>query len=157
MSTPTNWRPNPVIPAFQRTPPAGHHDALAYRPACPQLKAQVVGDEVQWFVTLPSGENYILATTPTGQSTVQAYAGLDASGICKTGGVDVPIVSPTDAIAIVSTRQEVTPFMMQPQSSNGSTLWVAAVVVGAIGYVLYGKCKDRLPTIKFISGGDDGT
>lgn len=146
-----------IIPAYQRTPPAGHHNALAYRPACRQLGAQVVEGQVEWFVTLPSGQQYALGRTPIGPSTAQAHAALDAAGLCKTNGLIVPTLSPADAIAVVSARLEVTPVMMAAQpASNGSTLMVVAVGLGAIGYFFYRKYQHHIPKVQFLPGGDDG-
>ena len=84
------------IPAFQSMPPATHDHAIAYRPACEQLIPQQVNGMTQWGVTLSSGEFYVLGTLAP-MPLPQAYASLDAQGLCKNGGDIVPIVKPHQA------------------------------------------------------------
>ncbi|MGB0560188.1 MAG: hypothetical protein ACPGVO_00075 [Spirulinaceae cyanobacterium] len=126
------------IPEYQRTPPAGHHDALAYRPACSQLKRRLVNDQTEWFVTLPDGSDYTLATIPP-MPQAQSHASLDAAGYCKTGGEDVPIIAPEDAIATIGHRLELTPVMAQTPALP----WLTIAGVIAIPTLIYGLYRAR--------------
>lgn len=80
-----------TIPGPQAQPPAGHDD-IAFRPACTQLVAVYQANGLNAFtVPLPDGTIRTLAELPQ-MSPGQAHAWLDSSGLCKVGGIDVPIL-----------------------------------------------------------------
>ena len=79
------------VPTAQAMPPAGHED-IAFRPACTQL--QEIGQAnglTAWAISLPDGGRRVLAEYEP-MATSLAYSYLDASGLCKVAGADVPIV-----------------------------------------------------------------
>jgi len=122
------------VPSFQSMPPAGHHDAIAYRPACSQLVPSLNADGLtDWTVTLPDGSNYILATiAPMPES--QSHAALDASGLCKVGGDDVPIVAPGHLLTLTQrpTVTNITPPAAPPYGAIGLGLGAVVLVVIAV-------------------------
>jgi hypothetical protein len=121
-----------IVPPFQSMPPAGHHEALAYRPACSQLVPSLNADGLtDWTVTLPDGTQYTLATiAPMPES--QSHAALDASGLCKVGGADVPIVAPGHLLTLTQ-RPTVTNIPKPAAPPYGAlALVLGAVVLGAI-------------------------
>jgi len=120
------------IPPFQSMPPAGHHDALAYRPACSQLVPSLNADGLtDWAVTMPDGGQYTLATIAPMPET-QSHAALDASGLCKVGGADVPIVRPGHLLTLTQ-RPTVTNVPKPAAVPYGVIgLVLGAVVLGAI-------------------------
>ncbi|MDA0269059.1 MAG: hypothetical protein O3A14_19390 [Cyanobacteria bacterium] len=80
-----------AIPGPQAQPPAGHDD-IAFRPACTQLVSVYQANGLNAFtVPLPDGTIRTLAELPQ-MSPGQAHAWLDSSGLCKVGGIDVPIL-----------------------------------------------------------------
>jgi hypothetical protein len=100
------------------------------------------------FVVMPDGSQYVLATTPP---MAAASVWLDASGICKTGGVTVPILSP-DAAAVAQTgRLTLTPQYLQPQNFPLPWVLVAVAVVGMGAIAL----RPKLETLKLLAGGND--
>ncbi len=121
---------NAAIPEQQLTPPAGHHDTLAYRPDCGQVQSSRDASGVTWFVTMPDGSPYIIASGLPAMSALQAHLFLDAAGLCKLNGVEVPIVSPSQAPAQL-TRATVTPTL--PATSSGLSPLAIALTVAAIG------------------------
>ena len=79
-----------TIPSQQTLSPATHDD-IAFRPACSQLVPIQQGEWVFWTVTLSDGEQRTLQTFPP-MTTEDAYLYLDAHGLCKLGGVEVPLL-----------------------------------------------------------------
>jgi len=141
------------IPEHQQIGPAGHHKAIAFRPACLQLQAQLNPDGMaEYFITMPTGEKYILATI---EPTPTALVWLDAAGICKTGGDIVPILSPTAAASVQSGRLTLTPSYIPQSTGFPVVLWllvaVISLVLGAIALR-----PQSIPSIQgFLGGGDD--
>jgi|GEM_PF-1234559 len=79
-----------TIPSQQTLSPAGHED-IAFRPACTQLVPIQRGNTVFWTVTLSDGNQRVLQHFPP-LSQKEAFFELDAYGLCKIGGVEVPLV-----------------------------------------------------------------
>lgn len=133
-------------------PPAGHEEAIAYRPACHQLTPSAQDGLTHWQVSLTDGRPYTLATMPS-QPLPDAYAAMDASGLCKVGGADVPIMTPEDAIASQPSRLTVTPVMVQPSSNLPSILLMVGLVVLVIGgwFISQQQRRDRAD---WIEGGE---
>jgi len=97
-----------TIPSQQTLSPATHDD-IAFRPACSQLVPIQREQWVFWTITLSDGEQRTLQTFPP-LPTDEAYLYLDAHGLCKLGGVDVPLVYadqvPKRAVATVTTSPD---------------------------------------------------
>lgn len=140
-----------TIPEHQQIGPAGHYHALAYRPACHQLHSQLNPQGLtDWFVTMPDGSQYILATIPP--TTPNPLIWLDAAGICKTAGEIVPILSPTAAASVQSGRLTLTPQYIQAEAFP---FWALAVVVIALGMGAIALRRQSMPTIQGLLGGSD--
>jgi hypothetical protein len=80
-----------TIPGPQAQPPAGHPD-IAFRPACGQVGAVLQANGlVAHTIPLPDGGIRILREMPPmdGGKVVRE---LDTAGLCKVGGIDVPII-----------------------------------------------------------------
>lgn len=97
-----------TIPSQQTLPPATAKD-IAFRPACNQLIPIRSGNRVFWTVTMSDGDRRELAAyKPMG--TQEAHFWLDAEGVCKIGGVEVPLVYvdqvPQRQVAQVTTTPE---------------------------------------------------
>lgn len=150
-----------TIPSQQTLSPATHDD-IAFRPACSQLVPIQREQTVFWTITLSDGAQRTLYTFPP-IATEDAYLYLDTYGLCKLGGVDVPLVYtsqvPQRAIATVTTTptmgrdiseagqavQTVTP--QQPESES-MPLWLVAaggvVLIGcAVGFVALVRSGDN--------------
>lgn len=138
-----------VIPSQQTLSPAGHDD-IAFRPACDQLVPIQREHQVFWTITLSDGEQRVLQAFPP-LSQRDAFYELDAYGICKIGGFQVPLVytsqvpqrqvaqfsvSPTegDLSQAGQTIQTVTP--QQSSSSPWLTVVLGAVVLLILTVVL---------------------
>lgn len=97
-----------TIPSQQTLSPAGHDD-IAFRPACDQLVPIQRGHQVFWTITLSDGQQRVLQHFPP-LPQLDAYKELDAYGICKLGGADVPLVYtsqvPQRQVATVTTTPE---------------------------------------------------
>ena len=79
-----------IIPSQQTLSPATDKD-IAFRPACSQLVPIEVEGRVFWTVTMSDGQRRELAVyAPMPEQ--EAHFWLDADGVCKIGGVDVPLV-----------------------------------------------------------------
>jgi len=138
------------IPEHQQIGPAGHHHALAYRPACHQLKSQLNPQgQTDWFVTMPDGGKYILSTIPP--TTPNPLLWLDSSGICKTAGEIVPILSPEAAASVASGRLTLTPQYLQPQGFPLAWVLVGVAVLGMGAIAL----RPKLETLKLLAGEND--
>lgn len=116
-----------TIPSQQTLSPAGHDD-IAFRPSCDQLIPIQQGDKVFWTITLSDGQQRVLQHFPP-LSQQEAYWELDAYGICKIGGVNVPLVYtaqvPQRQVATVTTTPELSTAgqgvgTITPQSESGS-------------------------------------
>lgn len=130
--------------------PAGHETVFAYRFACSQLQSQVnAAGKVEWFVIQADGSKYILATT---EPQANALVWLDAAGICKTGGVEVPVISPEAAALVQSGRLTLTPVYLPPQTFP--VAWVL-VAVAALGMGAIALRRQPMPTIQGLLGGND--
>lgn len=82
---------NSSIPASQALPPAGFNE-IAFRPACDQLAPVLQADgTTAWTLAMPDGQIKTMAQYPP-METPMAWAWLDADGLCKIGGDQVPIV-----------------------------------------------------------------
>jgi hypothetical protein len=80
-----------TIPGPQAQPPAGHDD-IAFRPACSQvgLVLQANG-KVAHTIPLPDGTLRTLVEMPP-MTAADAAREMDAMGLCKVGGIDVPVI-----------------------------------------------------------------
>lgn len=79
-----------TIPSQQTLSPATAED-IAFRPACSQLVPMQMDNTVFWTVTMSDGERRELtAYAPMPEQS--AHFWLDAEGICKINGVEVPLV-----------------------------------------------------------------
>lgn len=146
------------VPTAQSMPPAGHDD-IAFRPACSQLQEIGLANGLTaWAISLPDGDTRVLAEYDP-MSRTSAHAFLDASGLCKVGGEQVPIVwasqLPQRATAAPATATVV------PQSegiSPESSPWWhlsppmivgVAVLLGAAAYAACRLWGWRLPMPDF--------
>ena len=97
-----------TIPSQQTLSPAGHDD-IAFRPACTQLVPIQRENTIFWTITLSDGQQRVLQHFPPLPQQAAFYE-LDAYGICKIGGADVPLVytsqAPQRAVATVTTTPE---------------------------------------------------
>jgi len=97
-----------TIPSQQTLSPAGHDD-IAFRPACTQLVPIQRENTIFWTITLSDGQQRVLQHFPP-LPQLDAYKELDAYGICKLGGADVPLVYtaqvPQRQVAQVTTTPE---------------------------------------------------
>ena len=139
------------IPPYQNLSPAGH-DGIAYRPGCDQLINQLVGDRVQWGVQLPDGEFYILGTRPP-EPIKQAHAALDAQGLCKVNGAEVPIVSPHQSVA--STRQQVENIPHDGTNQKIYSLVLLAIIaIAIVAVVIIASTRTDKDLQAFLKGDD---
>ncbi len=97
-----------TIPSQQTLAPASAPN-IAFRPACSQLVPIERAGQVLWTVTMSDGARIELATyEPMPEQA--AYVWLDAEGICKINGVEVPLVYvdqvPQRQVAQVTTTPE---------------------------------------------------
>ena len=131
------------IPGPQAQPPAGHDD-IAFRPGCHQVGAMMQGNGlVAHTINLPDGSLRILVEMPP-MSGADAVREMDAMGLCKVGGIDVPIIFTTQlpqqsiarVTASVSTAApEVTGAEEIPGGLPLVPLAIGAVLVIGVGLV----------------------
>ena len=99
-----------TIPSQQTLPPATAKH-IAFRPACSQLVPIQQGNRIFWTGTMADNDRIELAAY-TPMSVQAAHFWLDAEGICKIGGVDVPLVYadqvPQRQVAQVTTTPQLT-------------------------------------------------
>ncbi|MEO0374701.1 MAG: hypothetical protein AAF329_08770 [Cyanobacteria bacterium P01_A01_bin.17] len=97
-----------TIPSQQTLSPATAKN-IAFRPACTQLVPIEQGNRIFWTVTMADNKRIELAAY-TPMSVQEAHFWLDAEGICKIGGVEVPLVYvdqvPQRQVAQVTTTPE---------------------------------------------------
>jgi hypothetical protein len=97
-----------VIPSQQTLSPATAKD-IAFRPACSQLVPIEIEGRIFWTVTMSDGDLVELAAYAP-MPTQEAHFWLDAEGICKINGVEVPLVYidqvPQRQVAQVTTTPE---------------------------------------------------
>ncbi|MEO1299122.1 MAG: hypothetical protein AAFW75_25765 [Cyanobacteria bacterium J06636_16] len=103
-----------VIPSQQALSPATHDD-IACRPACRQLVPIRQGEWVFWTVTLSDGQQRTLQTFPP-MATEDAYLYLDAHGLCKLGGENIPLVYTSQV-----PQRQVAQFSVTPTGGDVST------------------------------------
>jgi len=118
-----------TIPKFQAIPPAGFHDRIAYRPACEQVESRLVDDFTEHYLTMPDGEQVVLATLPP-QPTEQAHKTLNDWGLCKSQGEIVPILAPTDPRIQAPSIIDIEPI------PPASFPWVWVGIVGAVAVAI---------------------
>lgn len=99
-----------TIPSQQTLSPATAKN-IAFRPACTQLVPIEQGNRIFWTVTMADNKRIELAAY-TPMSVQEAHFWLDAEGICKIGGVEVPLVYadqvPQRQVAQVTTTPQLT-------------------------------------------------
>lgn len=80
------------IPKFQAMPPAGFEGVLPFRPACDQLTAQAseTPGMNDWVFVMNDGRRHVMEQMPDFWSPVEAHKELNAYGLCKTDGAEVP-------------------------------------------------------------------
>lgn len=134
-----------TIPSQQTLPPATAKD-IAFRPSCNQLIPIQAGNTVFWTVTMSDGDRRELAAYKP-MSTQEAHFWLDAEGICKINGVEVPLVYvdqvPQRQVAQVTTTPEMpTGEAVQtvtPQTQGETPDWLS-MAIGApfllVGFAL---------------------
>ena len=97
-----------TIPSQQTLSPATAKN-IAFRPACTQLVPIEQGNHIFWTVTMADNKRIELAAYSR-MSTQEAHFWLDAEGICKINGVEVPLVYteqvPQRQVAQVTTTPE---------------------------------------------------
>lgn len=161
------------VPPEQRRPPARTNESifsqyplLAFQPACDQLIPQNGGGGVTWVVEMPDGTMNPLAITEP-MERPRAFAAMDASGICKTQGAIVPIMT----LQELQMRQDVLQVnpLVDPVAvtgGNASPPWVRmgllavagaiAAYVGLSAYTEQTKSKPQSSELAKLLGGDDG-
>ena len=161
------------VPPEQRRPPARSNESifsqyplLAFQPACSQLIPQNGGGGVTWVVEMPDGTmNPLAITEPMEQP--RAFAAMDASGICKTGGAVVPIMT----LQELQMRQEVLQVnpLIDPTAVSSDTnsppwvrmglLTVAGAIAAYVGLAIYTEQSNPKPRqsseLAKLLGGDN--
>jgi hypothetical protein len=151
-----NWN-GTTIPSQQTLSPAGHPD-IAFRPSCGQLGEVLQANGLTAYtVNLPDGNVRILEEMPPRPRT-DAEFDLDAAGLCKIGGVNVPIVFASQLPEPAVVAPEVAPVEVAatgaeaaPEPSTGINRWQVVVglfCLGAAGLILLsvlGKARRQKP------------
>lgn len=122
------------IPPFQAIPPAGFHDAIAYRPACEQVESRLVHGATEHYLTMPDGSQVTLATLPP-QPITEAHKTLNDWGLCKSQGAIVPILAPGDPRIQAPSIVDIEP--IPPASFPWALVGIVGAVAGAIGFHVY--------------------
>ena len=130
------------IPTAQAMPPAGHND-LGFRPACTQL--QEIGQAnglTAWAISLPDGGRRVLAEYEP-MATSLAYSYLDASGLCKVGGADVPIVWASQLPQRSTARPTASVVAPNPIDEPSTPWWRANALSILAGLAMAGYVANR--------------
>ncbi|NJN22040.1 MAG: hypothetical protein HC812_13730 [Leptolyngbya sp. RL_3_1] len=145
-----------TIPGPQAQPPAGHPD-IAFRPNCPQVGAMMQANGlVAHTINLPDGTIRVLAEMPP-MDGAKVVRELDTAGLCKVGGIDVPLIFtdqlPQKTIARISASAGDAPPVVTIASEAGGLPLVpiglgALLVAGAIAGVAWWRSR---------SGGNNAT
>ncbi|MGD1930963.1 MAG: hypothetical protein ACFB12_18845 [Leptolyngbyaceae cyanobacterium] len=110
-----------TIPSQQTLSPATAKN-IAFRPACTQLVPIEQGNHIFWTVTMADNKRIELAAY-TAMSVQEAHFWLDAEGICKINGVEVPLVYvdqvPQRQVAQVTTTPELSDGNITSQGEQG--------------------------------------
>lgn len=138
-----------IIPSQQTLSPATAKD-IAFRPACSQLVPIEMEGTVFWTITMSDGDRIELAAyAPMPEQ--EAHFWLDAEGICKINGVNVPLVYvdqvPQRQVAQVTTTPELPPGNAEnqpgqniqtvtPQAPSAGPNWLPMVIGGPILLVI---------------------
>lgn len=142
------------IPGTQAQPPAGHDD-IAFRPGCLQVQSILQANGmVAHTIALPNGRIRILAEMPPMDGD-RALLYLDTAGLCKVGGVDVPIIMadqlPQQSIARVSASVSgAPPIAIDATGEGGGSFPVMPIAIGggvlAIAALLFIALQRRRPS-----------
>ncbi len=133
-----------TIPGTQAQPPAGHDD-IAFRPACGQVGAIFQANGLNAYtIPLPDGSLRTLVEMPP-MPPLQAHKEMDSSGLCKVGGVIVPILFadqvPQPSIARVTGSVNSAASVATVDVENGGwPLWplgLGALAIAALGTAAY--------------------
>jgi hypothetical protein len=143
-----------TIPGPQAQPPAGHPD-IAFRPACTQVGAVYQANGlVAHTIPLPDNTIRTLIEMPP-MTQGDAVRELDTAGLCKVGGIDVPIVLtdqlPQQSIGQVAASVSDAPPMATVATDGDGFAWgTVALLGGALvvglgvgGWLWLGKASYR--------------
>jgi hypothetical protein len=122
------------IPKFQAIPPAGFHDRIAYRPACSQVKSRLINGSTDHYLTMPDGEQIVLASLPP-QATEQAHKTLNDWGLCKSQGEIVPILAPGSPLIQAPSIIDIE--AIPPASVPWALVGIVGAVAVAIAFHIY--------------------
>ena len=136
-----------TIPGPQAQPPAGHDD-IAFRPACGQVGAMMQANGlVAHTINLPDGTIRVLAEMPP-MDGGRVVRELDTAGLCKVGGINVPIIKsdqlPQQSIARISASVGDAPPVTTIASEGVPLLPIgigAVVLAGAVGGVVWWRSR----------------
>ena len=142
------------IPGPQAQPPAGHDD-IAFRPACNQVGAMMQANGlVAHTINLPDGSLRTLVEMPP-MSGADAVREMDAMGLCKVGGIDVPIIFtnqlPQQSIAQVtaSVAEAAPDVAVAEEIPTGLPLipivMGAVLLISAVGTAIYWRNRTPVP------------
>ena len=125
-----------TIPGPQAQPPAGHDD-IAFRPACHQVGAVFQANGlVAHTIPLPDGSIRTLVEMPP-MDGAKVVRELDTAGLCKVGGIDVPIIFtdqlPQQSIGQVAASVSDAPVAAVATDGDGFPWGTVALVGGALG------------------------
>ena len=143
-----------TIPSQQTLSPAGHED-IAFRPSCAQLAPVQQGDVVHWTINLSDGQQRVLYRLPP-LTQDQAFRELGTAGICKVGGVDVPLIYssqvPQRQVAVTVATPEVSQVVAPSRpSSRLARTWTVVgglLVAGLLFGVTRGSGRKNEPQRK---------
>jgi hypothetical protein len=126
-----------TIPGPQAQPPAGHDD-IAFRPACSQVGAVFQANGlVAHTIPLPDGSIRTLVEMPP-MDGAKVVRELDTAGLCKVGGIDVPIIFtdqlPQQSIGQVAASVSDVPSVATVDTEGNGFPWgTVALLGGALG------------------------
>jgi hypothetical protein len=105
-----------TIPSQQTLSPATAKN-IAFRPACSQLIPVEIEGRIFWTVTMSDGDRIELAAYEP-MSVQDAHFWLDAEGICKINGVEVPLVYVDQVPQRQVTQVTTTPELQAGEAGN---------------------------------------
>lgn len=143
-----------TIPGPQAQPPAGHPD-IAFRPACTQVGAVYQANGlVAHTIPLPDGTTRtLIEMNPMDGGKVVRE--LDTAGLCKVGGIDVPIIFtdqlPQQSIGQVAASVSDAPPIATVTTDEDGFAWGTVALLGGVlvvglgvgGWLWLGKASYR--------------
>lgn len=152
------------IPELQAMSPATFEGVIAFRPNCTQLLpgASDQPGMTAWYWQMSDNQPMVLGNMPSQWSEAQAYKELNAYGLCKLGGEDVPNIYawnlpkpqeaqvatlPEGAVSTVGSADEGGPNLL-PYLAGGVA--IAVVGCGIVGYRLQSRSVPQSESNGFV-------